>query len=73
VAAFDSVLRLYFTTEEVRQTNCDKLAAANQPVKRVQAYHKGRNAAKASEEEADNLCLDIHMCIGARVILTTNL
>ena len=29
VAAFDSALRLYFTTEEVRETNFDKLAAAN--------------------------------------------
>jgi ATP-dependent exoDNAse (exonuclease V) alpha subunit len=48
------------------------LAAANRPVKKILAYHKGRNAAKATEDEADNLCPDIHMCIGARVMLTTN-
>ena len=65
--------RLYFTTEEVRQTNSNKLAAANQPVKRIRARHNGRNAAKATEEEADNLCPEIDVCIGAWVMLTSNL
>jgi ATP-dependent exoDNAse (exonuclease V) alpha subunit len=64
---------LYFTTVEVKETNFDKLAAANRPVKKILAHHKGRNAAKATEDEADNLCPDIHVCIGARVMLTTNL
>src|SRR5258705_366486 len=73
VATFDTALRLYFTTEEVKETNFNKLSAANRPVKRIVAYHKGRNAAKATEDEADNLCPDIHVCIGARVMLTTNL
>jgi ATP-dependent DNA helicase PIF1 len=73
VAAFDSALRLYFTTEEVRQTNFDKLAATNQPVKRLKAYYRGRNAAKATEDKADNLSPEISVCIRARVMLTTNL
>jgi ATP-dependent exoDNAse (exonuclease V) alpha subunit len=73
VAAFDSALRLYFTTAEVKETNFRKLAAANRPVKKILAHHKGRNAAKATKDEADNLCPDIHVCIGARVMLTTNL
>jgi ATP-dependent exoDNAse (exonuclease V) alpha subunit len=73
VAAFDSTLRLYYTTEEVRITNCTKLAATNQPIKRIKACHKGRNAARATEDEADNLSHEIHVCIGARVMLTTNL
>lgn len=72
-AAFDPALRLYFTTVEVKETNFNKLAAANRPVKKIIALHKGRNAAKATEDEADNLCPDIHVCIGARVMLTTNL
>jgi hypothetical protein len=72
VAAFDSALRLYFTTAEVKETNFRKLAAANRPVKKILAHHKGRNAAKATEDEADNLCLDIHVCIRAEVTLTTN-
>ncbi|KIX07690.1 uncharacterized protein Z518_02344 [Rhinocladiella mackenziei CBS 650.93] len=71
--AFDAALRLYFTTEELRETNSAKLAAANMPVKKILAQRKGRNAAKATEEEADNLCPDIHVCMGARVMLTTNL
>src|SRR5271156_2730135 len=65
VATFDSALRLYFTTEEVKKTNFDKLAAANRPVKKILAYHKGWNAAKATKDEADNLCLNIHVCIKA--------
>jgi ATP-dependent DNA helicase PIF1 len=73
VATFDTALRLYFTTAEVKETNFNKLSAANRPVKKIVAHHKGRNAAKATEDEADNLCPDIHMCIGARVMLTTNL
>ena len=73
VAAFDSALRLYFTTEEVRQTNSDKLAAMNMPVKKISAVHRGRNAAKATEDEADNLSAEIHLCIGARVMVTSNL
>jgi hypothetical protein len=33
VAAFDSALRLYFTTEEVRQTNFDKLASVGNNIR----------------------------------------
>ena len=73
VAAFDPALRLYFTTAEVKETNFSKLAGANRPVKKILAYHKGRNAAKATKDEADILCPDIHVCIRARVMLTTNL
>jgi hypothetical protein len=41
VAAFDPALQLYFTTKEVRETNFNKLAAANQLVKKILAYYKG--------------------------------
>jgi ATP-dependent DNA helicase PIF1 len=57
----------------VRETNLTKLAAANRPVKKILACHKGRNATKATDDEADNLCADIQVCIRARVMLTTNL
>jgi hypothetical protein len=36
----------------------------------VQAEHKGPNAVKAIEEEADNLCPELQLCL--RVLLTTN-
>jgi hypothetical protein len=64
---------LYFTTTEVKETNFSKLAATNKPVKKILAYYKGWNTAKATEDEADNLCPDIHVCIRAWVMLTTNL
>ncbi len=42
-------------------------------MKNVLTCHKGRNAFKATEDEADNLSLETHVCIGAKVMLTTNL
>jgi hypothetical protein len=73
VAMFDTALQLYFTIAKVRDTNSNKLAAANRLVKKILAYYRGRNAAKATKDEADNLCPDIHVCIRAWVMLITNL
>src|SRR6202000_1816544 len=73
VATFDDALRLYYTTEEVRATNAEKLSAMNMPIKVVKARHTGRNAVKATEDEAENLSPEFHVCIGARVMLTSNL
>jgi hypothetical protein len=73
VSTFDSALRLYFTTEEVKATNFDKLAGTNQLVKKILARHKGRNAIKATEDEVDNLCPELYICTRARIMLTTNL
>jgi hypothetical protein len=56
---------LYFTTTEVKETNFKKLLAANKLIKRIVAYHKGWNAAKATEDEADNLYPNIYICIEA--------
>jgi hypothetical protein len=41
---------------EVRETNFKKVSAVNRPVKTILAKQKGRNAARAAEEEADDLC-----------------
>ena len=73
VAAFDSALRLYFTTTEVRDRNFERLSATNRPVKKLSATHQGREGKRAAEDEADNLASELHVCIGARVMLTTNL
>lgn len=73
VDGFNDALRLYYTTAEVRETNFARLAATDQPVKKLTAEHRGRNASAASEEEADNLSTEIFVCLGARVMLTTNL
>ena len=73
VDKFDKALRLYYTTIEVRETNYNRLATMNQPVIKLTGKHKGRSASVATEEEADNLSAEIHVCIGARIMLTTNL
>lgn len=73
IDAFNKALRLYYTTAEVRETNYNRLAATNQPVKKFTAEHKGRNASAATEEEADNLSAEVYVCLGARIMLTTNL
>jgi ATP-dependent DNA helicase PIF1 len=73
VDGFQSALRLYFTNNEVRERNYGQLAGANQPVKKILSVHTGRNALKASNEEADNLPTELLLCIGAQVMLTTNL
>ena len=73
VAQFQLALRLYFTNNEVRERNYGQLAAANRPVKKILSQHTGRNALKASDEEADNLPTELLVCIGAQVMLTANL
>ena len=57
----------------MRERNHNCLAATNQPVKKLIAEHKGRGTSAATEEEADNLSAEIHLCISARIMLTTNL
>jgi ATP-dependent DNA helicase PIF1 len=49
------------------------LAAANRPVKKILSIYTGRNASKVSNEEADNLPNKLLVCVGAQVMLSTNL
>lgn len=72
-ANFRTALRLYFTNEEVRERNYNQLAAANRPVKKISALHTGRNASKAPTEDANGLTTELLVCIGAQVMLTSNL
>jgi ATP-dependent DNA helicase PIF1 len=73
VASFDTALRVFFTTAELDACNFDKLTALNRPIKKILARHKGRNAAKASKEDANGLLSELSVCVGARVMLTSNL
>jgi ATP-dependent DNA helicase PIF1 len=73
VESFRSALRLYYTNEEVCECNYYQLAATNSPVKKILSTHTGRNASKASVDEADNLPTELLLCVGAQVMLTTNL
>jgi ATP-dependent DNA helicase PIF1 len=73
VAGFDNALRLYFTNLEVMEHNLARLTALKRPVKKLMAKHTGQKAIRATEDEADNLATELFICIGARIILTTNL
>src|SRR5580692_7789920 len=73
LTSMDGAIRLYFTRAEMHETNSVNLAATGQPVKKISARHTGRKAAKAIEEEADNLSKELCICIRAKIMLTTNL
>ena len=73
LASMDGALRLYFTRAEMHKTNSVNLAAIGQSVKKILAWHTGQKTVKATEEEADNLSKELCVCIGAKVMLTTNL
>jgi ATP-dependent DNA helicase PIF1 len=73
LTSMDDILRLYFTKAEVHKRNSTKMAALNRLIKKISACHTGQKAAKASEEEADNMSAEIYVCIRAKVMLTTNL
>ena len=61
--------QLYYTNAEVNEKSFARLS---RPVKKIGAQHKGHDAHKAAEDEADNLAPSLHLCIGARVVLTTS-
>ena len=73
VSTFNNALRLYFTRDEVNNRNIECLTRLNVPIKILAAVNRGRDAEKATEEEADNLPNRMYICIGARVMLSTNL
>jgi hypothetical protein len=72
IASFQSALQLYFTNKEVCEHNYRQLAAEGRPIKRIVSVHTGRNASKASIEEADNLPTELLVYISAQVMLMTN-
>jgi ATP-dependent DNA helicase PIF1 len=73
VSSFDNALRLYFTKDEVYEQNIRYLTVRNMPVKILTAVNQGQGAEKASENDAENLSNTIYLCIGARVMLSSNL
>jgi hypothetical protein len=73
VSSFDNALRLYFTKDEVYERNIRCLTVWNVPVKILTAVNRGQGAEKASEDDAENLSNTIYLCIGARVMLSSNL
>ena len=70
---FNSAVRLYFTKEEVKAENFQRLADTKKAVMRINAEHNSRKARKATEDEAENLAAMLHVTVGARIMLTSNL
>jgi hypothetical protein len=73
VATFDTAIRIYFTKERTAVYNHRRLAELGSPVLRISAKHEGSGAASATSDEAENLSDTLHVCKGARVMLTKNL
>jgi ATP-dependent DNA helicase PIF1 len=73
VSSFDNALQLYFTKDEVYERNIRCLTVRNVPVKILTAVNRGQGAEKASDDDAENLSNTIYLCIGARVMLSSNL
>jgi len=65
--------RIYFTKERTAVYNHRRLAELGSPVLRISAKHEGSGAASATSDEAENLSDTLHVCKGARVMLTKNL
>ena len=72
-AAFNMALHLYPTVEATAEYNISKLRANGQPVATINAVHTGRNAAKASTDDAGGLESVVCLAHGDRVMLTANL
>ncbi|KAM5357383.1 hypothetical protein ACJZ2D_016323 [Fusarium nematophilum] len=72
VARFSRALRVYATKDKVNEYNHYHLNRLGRPVVQVKA-NVGPGAAAAPDDKAGNLAKQIPICIGARLMLTSNL
>ncbi|KAF5128357.1 hypothetical protein E5D57_009296 [Metarhizium anisopliae] len=73
VARFANALRVYTTKDRVNEYNHYHLDRLSRPVIQVKAKNVGLGAAAAPDDKAGNLAKQIPMCIGTRLMLTSNL
>ncbi|KAM4058148.1 PIF1-like helicase [Hirsutella rhossiliensis] len=73
VAKFVNSLRVYATKDRVNEYNHYHLDRLGRPVIQVMAKNVGPGAAAAPDDKAGNLAKQIPVCIGARLMLTSNL
>ncbi|KAF5133799.1 ATP-dependent DNA helicase PIF1 [Metarhizium anisopliae] len=73
VARFANALRVYATKDRVNEYNHYHLDRLSRPVIQVKAKNVGPGAAAAPDDKAGNLAKQIPICIGARLMLTSNL
>ena len=72
-AKFVHSLRVYATKDRVNEYNHYHLDRLSRPVIQVIAKNVGPGAAAAPDDKAGNLAKQIPVCIGARLMLTSNL
>ncbi|KHO10893.1 Sec1 family protein [Metarhizium robertsii ARSEF 23] len=73
VARFANALRVYTTKDRVNEYNHYHLDRLSRPVIQVKAKNVGLGSAAAPDDKAGNLAKQTPMCIGARLMLTSNL
>ncbi|EXU94568.1 helitron helicase-like domain protein, partial [Metarhizium robertsii] len=73
VARFANALRVYATKDRVNEYNHYHLDRLGRPVIQVKAKNVGPSAAAAPDDKAGNLAKQIPICIGACLMLTSNL
>jgi hypothetical protein len=73
VARFSNALRVYATKDRVNEYNHYHLDRLSRPVIQVKAKNVGLGAAAAPDDKAGNLAKQIPICIGARLMLTSNI
>ncbi|KAF5139513.1 ATP-dependent DNA helicase PIF1 [Metarhizium anisopliae] len=73
VARFANALRVYATEDRVNEYNHYHLDRLDRPVIQVKARNVGPGAAAAPDDKAGNLAKQIPVCIGARLMLTSNI
>ncbi len=64
-------MHLYTTYREVHAHNNKSLKALNKPILLIEALHVG-NASKLSDDRFHNLPSMLHLCVGAKVMMTSN-
>ena len=72
-AEFENALQLFPTTAAVAEHNHEKLTQMQLPIADIHAKHIGKNAKKACVQEAGGLAPSLQICIGAQIMLTSNL
>jgi ATP-dependent DNA helicase PIF1 len=73
VSQFNNAIRLYYTLNEVTTCNRDRLMAWNNPILSITACNQGCKADKAPSDQADGLENTLSICIGARVMMISNI
>ena len=71
--SFSNAVRLYPTTEQVRDYNNDVLARNQSPVALIEASHNNATAMQGSDLQAQNLSRTLYLSENCRVMLRRNL